>query len=81
MPKSRLSSGSVTEGTRSVIMKDGKPVGGESSGKALFEFGSDTLAALSRKLARFETKPMGVGRFGIDVTTDGAAGTVGTSLQ
>jgi hypothetical protein len=71
----------LTEGTGTLVMKDGKPFGGESSGKALFKFGSGTLAALSGRPVRFESKPTGVGRFSLDVTTDDAAATVGTSKQ
>jgi hypothetical protein len=62
-------------------MKDGKPAGNESSGKGLFKFASGTLAALSGKAVRFETKPTGVGRFSIEFTADGEPGTVGTSKQ
>ena len=71
----------ITEGTGTVVMKDGKPIGSESSGKVQFKLGSGTLAALSGKLVSFESKPTGVGRFSIDLTTDGAAATVGTSKQ
>jgi hypothetical protein len=71
----------LTEGTGSVVMKDGKPAGNESSGKGLFKFTSGTLAALSGKAVRFETKPTGVGRFSIEFTADGEPGTVGTSKQ
>ncbi len=71
----------ITEGTGTVVMKDGKPIGAESSGKSLYKLGTGTLAGLSGKLVRFESKPTGVGRFSIDVMTDGAAGTVGTSKQ
>jgi hypothetical protein len=46
-----------------------------------FKLGLGTLAALSGKLVRFESKPTGFGRFSIDLTTDGAAATVGTSKQ
>jgi hypothetical protein len=62
-------------------MKDGKPIGSESSGKVQFKLGSGTLAALSGKLVSFASKPTGVGRFSIDLTTDGAAATVGTSQK
>jgi hypothetical protein len=71
----------ITEGTGTVVMKDGKPIGADSSGKVEFKLGLGTLAALSGKLVRFESKPTGFGRFSIDLTTDGAAATVGTSKQ
>ena len=72
--------GQLTEGTGATVMKDGKPAGGEASGKAIFKFASGTLAALSGKTLRFETKPMGVGRFSIELM-DGEAGPVRTSQQ
>ncbi len=71
----------LTEGTGTLVMKDGKPIGSDSSGKALFKLGSGTLASLSGKLVRFESKPTGVGRFSLDVMTDSATGTVGTGKQ
>src|SRR3954471_6261976 len=43
----------ITEGRGSVIMKDGKPAGTESSGKALFKFASGTLGTLSGKAVRW----------------------------
>jgi hypothetical protein len=76
-----LAVGQLTEGTGSVVMKDGKPAGSESSGKALFKFASGTLAALSGKTARFETKPTGVGRFSLELTDDGETVAVRTSKQ
>ncbi len=71
----------VTEGTSSVVMKDGKPAGNESSGKALFKFASGTLAALSGKALRFEAKPTGVGRFSLELTADSEPGALRTSQQ
>jgi hypothetical protein len=71
----------VSEGTSSVVMKDGKPAGNESSGKALFRFASGTLAALSGKAIRFDAKPMGFGRFSLELTADGEPGAVRTSQQ
>lgn len=62
-------------------MKDGKPAGGESSGKAMYKFASGTLAALSGKMIRWETKPMGFGRFSIELTDDSETVAVGTSKQ
>lgn len=60
----------ITEATGSVIMKDGKPAGNNTSGKAQFPFASGALATLSGKTVKFESKPAGAGRFTIDVTTD-----------
>ena len=66
----------VTDATASVVMKDGKPAASEASGKAQFTFASGTLAALSGKPVKFETKPIGAGRFGIEVTIDDEPGAV-----
>ena len=71
----------LTEGTGSVVMKDGKPAGSEASGKGLIKFASGTLAALSGKTVKFETKPTGVGRFSIELTADSEPGSVGMSRQ
>jgi hypothetical protein len=71
----------LTEGMGSVVMKDGKPAGSASSGKAVFKFASGTLAALSGKTVKFETKPTGVGRFSIELTADSEPGAVGMSRQ
>jgi hypothetical protein len=58
----------LTEGTASVVMKDGKPAGSDASGKAVFKFASGTLAALSGKACKFASKPTGIGRFYIELT-------------
>ena len=58
----------ITEGTGSVVMKNGKPVGTESSGKGVFKFASGTFAALSGKVFKFATKPTGLGRFDMEFT-------------
>jgi hypothetical protein len=55
----------VLEGAGSVIMKDGKPVGTELSGKTAFKFASGTLAALSGKTVNFASKSTGLNRFEI----------------
>ncbi|MBR0848534.1 hypothetical protein JQ543_12350 [Bradyrhizobium diazoefficiens] len=55
----------VLEGTQSIIMKDGKPVGTEGSGKTLFKFASGTLAALAGKTVNFNSKSTGLNRFEI----------------
>ena len=56
----------MLEGAGSVVMKDGKPAGTESSGKAIFKFASGTLAAISGKTVKFTSKPTGVGRFELE---------------
>jgi hypothetical protein len=61
-------------------MKDGKPAGSDASGKAQFKFASGTLATLSGKAVKFETKPTGVSRFSIEYT-DSEPGSVGMSRQ
>ncbi|WP_338833878.1 hypothetical protein [Bradyrhizobium septentrionale] len=71
----------ITEGKGAAVMKDGKPAGSESSGKALFKFASGTLATLSGKTVRWETKPTGVGRFSIELTDDSGTVAVSTSKQ
>jgi hypothetical protein len=58
----------ITEGTGSVVMKDGKPVGTVSSGTGVFKFASGTLAALSRKTFKFATTPIGPNRFEMEFT-------------
>ena len=58
----------ITEGTGTVVMKDGKPVGTTSSGKGVFKFASGTLAALSGKVFNFESKPISVLRFNLEFT-------------
>ncbi|MEO8320736.1 MAG: hypothetical protein ABJA75_18200 [Bradyrhizobium sp.] len=57
----------MLEGTASVIMRDGKPVGTTSSGKAIFKFASGTLAALSGKTVKFATKSVGLNRFELEL--------------
>lgn len=58
----------LIEGTGSVVMKDGKPIGTDSSGKGVFKLASGTLVALSGKTFKFATKPTGVGRFNLELT-------------
>ena len=62
-------------------MKDGKPVGNDVSGKGVFKFASGPLAALSGKAVKFESKPIGVNRFSLEVTADSESGAVGMSRQ
>jgi hypothetical protein len=58
--------GQLLEGTGSLVIKDGKPVGSESSGKTVFKFASGTLASLSGKTVKFTTKPVSLGRFELE---------------
>lgn len=67
----------LTEGKGSVVMKDGKPAGANVSGKGVFKFASGTLAALSEKAVKFESQPIGVGRFSLEYTADSEPGAVG----
>jgi hypothetical protein len=60
--------GQLLEGSGSVVVKDGKPVGSEASGKTVFKFASGTLASLSGKTVKFTTKPVGLGRFELEFT-------------
>ena len=60
----------VTEGVGAVVMKDGKPAGSESSGKALYQFASGAFAQLSGKAVRWAVKPIGFYLFSLEVTTD-----------
>jgi hypothetical protein len=56
----------MTEGSATVIMKDGKPVSVTSSGKAIFKLGQGSLAALSGKAASFTTRVTGPNRFELE---------------
>ena len=58
--------GQLLEGTGSLLMKDGTPVGNEASGKTLFKFASGTLASLSGRTVNFTTKSLGLGRFELE---------------
>ena len=56
----------MSEGTASVIMKDGKPVGATGSGKAVFKLGSGSLAPLSGKAVKFTSKTTSANRFELE---------------
>lgn len=60
----------VTEGVGSVVMKDGKPVGSESTGKAIYQFATGVFAPLSGKAVRWAVQPAGFNRFSLEVMTD-----------
>lgn len=58
----------MSEGTGSVVVKDGKRISSTSSGKATFRLGSGTLAALSGKTVNFTSKSTGLNRFELEFT-------------
>jgi hypothetical protein len=58
----------LVEGTGSVVMKDGKPVGVESAGKAVVKFASGPLTSLAGKNFKFATRPTGLSRFTLELT-------------
>ncbi|QDP23750.1 hypothetical protein [Bradyrhizobium cosmicum] len=60
----------LIEGTAHVVMKDGKPVGVESSGRAAIKFASGPFAGLSGKSVRFVTTPVSPIRFNLEFTAD-----------
>ncbi|WP_369722935.1 MULTISPECIES: hypothetical protein [unclassified Bradyrhizobium] len=60
----------VTEGVGSVVMKDGKPVGSESTGKAIYQFATGVFAPLSGKAVKWAVRPAGFNRFSLEVMTD-----------
>ncbi|WP_234685899.1 hypothetical protein [Bradyrhizobium monzae] len=60
----------VTEGVGSVVMKDGKPVGSESTGKAVYQFATGVFAPLSGKAVKWAVQPAGFNRFSLEVMTD-----------
>jgi hypothetical protein len=53
----------LVEGTSSVIVKDGKPVGMTSAGKAMFKSATGTLAPLAGKPFKFTTKSTAANQF------------------
>lgn len=55
----------MLEGSASIEMKDGKPVGLTGSGKALVQLAAGSLASLSGKTLKFATKSIGLNRFDI----------------
>jgi len=60
----------LIEGSAQAVMKDGKPVGVESSGKGLVKFASGPYAALSGKTVRFVTTTINPIRFTLEFTTE-----------
>lgn len=60
----------LVEGSAQAVMKDGKPVGVESSGKGIVKFASGAFAALNGKTVRFVTTPINPIRFNLEFTAD-----------
>jgi hypothetical protein len=58
----------MIEGTASTVMKDGKFVGNETSGKGIIKFASGPFAALSGKTIKFVTEPVNPIRFTVEFT-------------
>jgi hypothetical protein len=58
----------LLEGIGSVVMKDGQPVGAEAKGRAIFKFASGTLATLAGRTFNFVSKPIGYGRFDVELS-------------
>jgi hypothetical protein len=58
-----LAVGQLLEGNGSIVMKDGKPIGQDASGKAVIKLASGTFAALSGKTLKWVSKPTGPNRF------------------
>ena len=58
----------LNEGTSSVVTKDGKPVGTQSSGKIVINLASGTLAEIWGKTLNYTVKPLGRNRFELDWT-------------
>ena len=56
----------MLEGSGSISVKDGKPVGSTGFGKAVFKFASGTLAAISGKAVKFTSKSIGPNRFDLE---------------
>lgn len=71
----------LTEGQGSTVMKDGKPAGNEVSGKGQVKFASGAFAELSGRAIKFEAKPAGFNRFGLEFTTDGGADALRSSKE
>jgi hypothetical protein len=57
----------LLEGAALVVMKDDKPVGVTSSGKAIFKLASGPLAALVGKTVKFATNPAGFNHFTLEL--------------
>ncbi len=58
----------AAEGIGSAVVRDGKIIGSESSGKVVFKFASGNWAGLSGKPFNFATKSTGPNRFNLEIT-------------
>ncbi len=58
-----LAVGQLLEGSGSMVMKDGRPLGQDASGKATIKFASGTLAGLSGKMLKWISRPVSFNRF------------------
>jgi hypothetical protein len=58
-----LAVGQLLEGNGSIVMKDGKPIGQDASGKAVIKLASGTFAVLSGKTLKWVSRPTGPNRF------------------
>jgi hypothetical protein len=57
----------LLEGTSAVVLKDGKPVGMTSAGKAMFKTATGTLAALAGKPFKFTTRTTAANQFDFEL--------------
>ena len=53
----------LLEGTGSLVMEEGRPLGNDAAGKAAIRFASGALASLSGKIVTWTTKPVSFNRF------------------
>lgn len=60
----------VTSGNRTLVMKDGKPVGWTAAGKGVYTSASGSLAAVSGKAFSWTAKNVGFNQFTIDTVLD-----------
>lgn len=60
----------LVEGSVHAIMKDGKPVGVESSGKGIIKLASGAFAGLNGKTVKFVTTPVSPIRFNLEFSAD-----------
>jgi len=60
----------LTEGVVSVVMKDGKFVGNEATGKGIVKLASGSFAALNGKQIKFISTPISPIRFALELTTE-----------
>ena len=60
----------LVEGTAQATVKDGRPVGVESSGRGVVKFASGSFAGLNGKSVKFSTTPVNPIRFNLEFTSD-----------